>query len=122
MDISILTTASGILGLLVTVLAIFLKPTKIKEISKKDMASVIIWLALMVLGFVDLYHTYGPGDTISGNFISSSTISNNARFIIDHYDQIKKLKALYSDADIILVENIEIEFCIAEKAGIIYRN
>ncbi len=33
-----------------------------------------------------------------------------------------KLKASYSDADTILVENIEIEFCIAEKAGIIYRN
>ena len=60
------------------------------------MASVIVWVALMVLGFVDLYHTYGRGDTISGNSISSSTISNNARFIIDHYDQIKKLKASYS--------------------------
>ena len=122
MDISILTTASGILGLLVTVLAIFLKPTKIKEISKKDMASVIIWLALMVLGFVDLHHTYGPGDTISGNSISSSTISNNARFIIDHYDQIKKLKASYSDADTETIKNNKVDLHIVEKAGIVYRN
>ena len=58
MLMSIIITAAGLLGVLVSIVFIFFKVKEPIEITKKDTIYIIIWLILMTLGGVNLYFVY----------------------------------------------------------------
>lgn len=151
MRIDILITVSGFLGLLITILSLFfdVKPAK-RNISKRDMGFIILWLALTILGIVNLYYirsgnnindSQQSNDTQNANIPETSisteeggsepesstdnaetNLSEDELLIKQNFDLIQQLKAEYTDKDAQVIENDSVEFSFYEIAGYMYQD
>lgn len=128
MLMSIIITAAGLLGVLVSIVFIFFKVKEPIEITKKDTIYIIIWLILMTLGGVNLYFVYNNDNNVKSgeenNNIQESddqdqpssteevyTIANDDTLsekelllIKQNYELIQQLKAEYTDEDTITIQ------------------
>lgn len=150
--IAILLTALGAVGLPIAILPIFIevKPDQKKHVSVKEMIHILMWLALMVLGIVNLYVVFnagngnndGRGDNIrmEGNQESdeqdgedaakqdeggeNADLSQEEVLIKQNSDLVQQLKAEYSDMDtkVIESESGSVWFNIYERAGYIFED
>lgn len=145
MWISVLVTASGFIGLAVTILSIFLeiKPAQKIHISAVEMFFVIVCLALLILGSVNLYYVLGsrndeqekqnssiqewddPGeDDVQTVEDLDEDLSSEELFVRQNLDLIQQLKSEYSETDMRVVESESnsVQFFIQERAGYVFQN
>ena len=146
MLMSIIITAAGLLGVLVSIVFIFFKVKEPIEITKKDTIYIIIWLILMTLGGVNLYFVYNNDNNVKSgeenNNIQESddqdqpssteevyTIANDDTLsekelllIKQNYELIQQLKAEYTDEDTITIQVESVYFYLVERACYVFRN
>lgn len=145
MWISVLVTASGFIGLAVTILSIFfeIEPDQKKCISDVKMFFVIGWLTLLILGSVNLYYVWDSGNDEQEEQNSSieerddpevddvqtvedqgEDLSPEELFVRQNLDLIQQLKAEYSEADMKVVESESnsVQFRIQERAAYVFKN
>lgn len=141
--INIIITASGLIGLVITILSLFfdVKPFK-RAICKKDMVLIIIWLSLAILGIVNLYYMRKENDDAienqseidihessssieegdSESESSTETLSEDELLIEQNFDLIQQLKAEYSDEDTKILESDTVFLSFSERAGYVFRD
>ena len=137
MIISVLITASGFFGLILTILTIFFEIEKSpkKNITRKTMIIIITCFGIIILGFVNLYYIINNNDvsenqerietqknfeTFSNNINDNINLSEDELFIKNNYNLIQQLKEEYSDKDTEIIKNYSVELCFFEKAGLLY--
>ena len=141
MKISVLITAIGFLGSLISIFLCFFQVKDPINILKKDMGFIIIWLSLMSIGIVNLYNSIDTSEpNISVNEIDDqeasivaeqnkdvpqpndeeANLSEVESLIKQNWDLIQQLKEQYSDEDTKIIENNSVKFWVYEKAGYIY--
>lgn len=116
-------TASGFLGLLITILLIFfdIKPTQKKHVSALTMIFILISSTLLILGVVNLHAVTNLNNEIHD---SQDTDFSPKEFIEQNSDLIRQLKAEYSNEDTQIIEDKRgtAQFYICEKAGYVFHN
>lgn len=145
MWISVLVTASGFIGLAVTILSIFfeIKPAQKKHISTVEMCLAIGCLTLLILGSVNLYYVWDSGDDEQEKQNSSiqegddlgadevqtvegldEDLSPEELLVRQNLDLIQQLKTEYSEDDMEVVESESnsVQFYIQERAGYVFRD
>ena len=118
--ISIFITALGALGLPIAILVIFFEvhPKQKKRLSIFEMICILMWLALLVLGVVNLYVVKTIKEDQENNNFSSEEL-----LIKQNYALIQQLKAEYSDMDTEVIKSEDgAYFYIFETAGYVFQD
>lgn len=142
--ISIITTASSLLGLVISIISLFfdLKTSK-RKIHKKDTIFIIIWCGLAILGFVNLYYKHNENDIVSeepNNSIQTTNVqednsgqeveidekinnfSEEKLLVQQNFDLIQQLKSEYTNKDTLIIEHDTVNIFFSERAGYIFQN
>lgn len=141
---SIIITASSLLGLVITIISLFfdLKNSK-RKIHKKDMLFMIIWFGLAILGFVNLYYKHNENSIVSeglNNSIQTTNVQENNSeqeaetdektnnfseeklLIQQNFDLIQQLKSEYTNKDTLIIEDDTVNIFFSERAGYLFHN